>query len=179
MIQGYIAWLGEGAAETVVVSRHNSYRQALLQRTQVQKISTCNLCIIRRIFLEISGKYSFTFPHQHSILKMHLNNKLSRFQIPWDISDPEIGGVNALSLWDRGLRMSNTPGYIGCWMKWASIRFLFSSCPSGLCCSGTWRVCLMSVGWFKLDPIGFHVHLAPFVAVCFVILYVFKAVHWK
>ena len=32
--------IGEGAADTDVESRHNSYEQALLQRTQVRKIST-------------------------------------------------------------------------------------------------------------------------------------------
>ena len=37
--------LGEGAADTVVESRHNAYRQALLQRTQSQEISTCKSCV--------------------------------------------------------------------------------------------------------------------------------------
>ena len=40
--------------------------------------------------------------------------KFTEFQIPWDMSDPEIRGVNALGLWDRDLLMSDQPGYIGC-----------------------------------------------------------------
>ena len=49
--------IGEGSADTDVESRHNSYEQALLQRTQVQKISTCNSCILRQLTLKITGNY--------------------------------------------------------------------------------------------------------------------------
>ena len=44
--------IGEGAADTDVESWHNSFGQALLQRTQVQKISTCNSCILRQLALK-------------------------------------------------------------------------------------------------------------------------------
>ena len=44
----------------------------------------------------------------------YLNNELTNFQIPWDISDLEIRGVNAFRLSDGGLRKSVIPGYLGC-----------------------------------------------------------------
>ena len=47
-------------------------------------------------------------------LTINLKKKITEFQIPWDMSDPEIRGVNALGLWDRDLLMSDQPGYIGC-----------------------------------------------------------------
>ena len=85
-----------GSADTDVESRHNSYGQALLQRTQVQKISTCNSCILRQLALKKQET-----SNAHSTLKIwqtYLNNKLNKCQIPWDIRDPEIRGLNALEL---------------------------------------------------------------------------------
>ena len=49
--------IGEGAADTDVKSRHNTYGQALLQRTQVEKISTYNSCVLRKFMLKITGNY--------------------------------------------------------------------------------------------------------------------------
>ena len=53
----------EGAADTDVESRHNTYGQALLQRTQVQKISTCNSCILRQLALKKNTKLLMHIQH--------------------------------------------------------------------------------------------------------------------